>query len=179
VHGIVFSAFRDFVSARHGSELVKGVFADREYATSEAYPDEALVELLARASQETGVDTARLLEEFGAYTGEHFFPRLYPAFYSGDRGTRSFLLTVEQRIHELVRATIPNAVPPRLQVEALGENGVEIRYESPRRLCRLLQGLAIGTAGFFDENASIIETACMHRGDQACRFEVRLAPSTE
>jgi predicted hydrocarbon binding protein len=180
VHGIVFSAFRDFVSARHGSAVAKDLFAEQpEYAISEAYPDEALIELLGRASEATGLDNDRLLNDFGAYTGEHVFPRLYPAFYSSARDTRSFLLTIEQRIHELVRATIPDAAPPRLQVAALGVGGVEIAYDSPRRLCPLLEGLTIGTARFFGENAAMQETACMLRGDQQCRFEVRLGERDE
>jgi predicted hydrocarbon binding protein len=175
VHGIIFSAFRDFLSAHHGPEVTSEVFAaGPEFVISEAYPDEALIELIARARDATGADGDHLLRDFGVYTGEHVFPRLYPAFYSAGRDTRSFLLTVEQRIHELVRATIPDALPPRLLVKALGADGVEILYDSPRGLCRLLEGLASGTARFYGESVAIEETACMHRGDEACCFEVTL-----
>jgi predicted hydrocarbon binding protein len=175
VHGIIFSAFRDFLTAHHGAEVTSKVFADApEFVISHAYPDEALVELLGRARDTTGIELDRLLGDFGVYTGVQVFPRLYPAFYSAARDTRSFLLTVEQRIHELVRATIPDALPPRLLVKALDDDGVEILYDSPRRLCRLLKGLASGTARYYGESAVIEETACMRRGDEACCFEIRL-----
>jgi predicted hydrocarbon binding protein len=175
VHGIIINAFRDFLSAHHGPAVTKDVFREeQEYVISAAYPDEAFIELLARAHDATGTETDELVDAFGAYTGEHVFPRLYPAFYAAERDTRSFLLTVEQRIHELVRATIPDAAPPRLRVKALGADGVEILYDSPRGLCRLLHGLTVGTARRFGEDVAIRETGCMHRGDEACCFEVRL-----
>lgn len=73
-----------------------------------------------------------------------------------------------------MRAAIPNAAPPRLLVKGSGPDGVQILYDSPRRLCRLLEGLTVGTAGFYGESAAIRETACMKRGAEACCFEVRL-----
>lgn len=175
MHGIIFSALRDFLTAYRGPALAKSVFGEEpEYLITRAYPDEALMELLGRACDATGEELDRLVCAFGAYTGEQVFPRLYPAFYSSARDTRSFLLTVEQRIHELVRATIPDALPPRLLVKGLGTDGVEILYDSPRGLCRLTEGLALGTARFYGESAEIRETACMRGGAEACCFEVRL-----
>jgi Haem-NO-binding len=113
---------------------------------------------------------------FGVFTGATTFTRLYPAFFSIAPSAKDFLLTVESRIHELVRATIPNARPPQLHISELGDDGVSIDYSSPRRLCVLLRGLAEGTASYYGETAEIEEVTCMRRGDPACRFEVRLSP---
>ena len=76
-----------------------------------------------------------------------------------------------------MRATIPDARPPQLDVQPLGEDGVRITYTSPRRLCTLLEGLVEGTATYYEERAEIAQAACMLRGDPACVFDVRLAPS--
>jgi hypothetical protein len=89
------------------------------------------------------------------------------------------MLTVETRIHELVRATIPNAGPPQLDVSELGEDGVEIIYSSPRRLCVLLRGLTEGTARHYGEQTAINEPSCMRRGDAECRFEIRFSPAPQ
>ena len=83
---------------------------------------------------------------------------------------------METRIHELVRATIPNAGPPQLVVGELGDDGVSIVYTSPRRLCVLLRGLTEGTARHYGERAAIEEMNCMRRGDAACTFGVRFRP---
>jgi hypothetical protein len=132
------------------------------------------MELIRRSREATGVDPDELLHSFGMFTAQQTFTRLYPAFFAISANTRSFLLTVEARIHELVRATIPNATPPELHVSELGDDGVTISYTSPRRLCVLLRGLAEGTARHYGETATIDETTCMRRGDPECTFEIRL-----
>jgi heme-NO-binding protein len=179
LHGVIFASFRDFATQAYGRELAGALFADEPpYLLSAAYDDERFYDLVRRAAAAAGVDQEELEVEFGVFTGETTFAGLYPAFYSVCASARDFLLTVESRIHELVRATVPRASPPRLAVSPLGEEAVEIRYSSPRRLCTLLRGLAEGTARRFGETTDIVETSCMRRGDELCRFEVRLSPLT-
>ena len=79
---------------------------------------------------------------------------------------------MERRIHELIRATVPQAGPPRLGIEPLGDDGVRIAYDSPRRLCVLLRGLTEGAARHYGQHADLQESTCMLRGDTACTFEV-------
>jgi hypothetical protein len=154
------------------------VFAQEPiYLLSEAYPDERLLELIGRTAERTGKEVDDVVHDFGVFTGATTFTRLYPAFFAVAPSARDFLLTVESRIHELVRATIPNARPPQLHISELDDDGVSIDYSSPRQLCVLLRGLAEGTASYYGETAQIDEVTCMRRGDPACRFEVRLSPS--
>jgi hypothetical protein len=176
VHGLIFETYRDYLRARYGSGLARELFADEPlYAMSEAYPDENFARLLAKTEAKLDRDEAELLRDFGAFTGELTFPRLYPAFYTVAGDTCSFLVTIEDRIHELVRATIPDAQPPQLHVEQLGNGRLTISYTSPRRLCRLLEGLVVGTARAFGETIEIEETACMQDGAPACLFEIQVA----
>jgi hypothetical protein len=176
VHGVIFSSFRDFLIAEHGSAVAERVFAGEPvYLLSESYPDEGLGRLVARAREDVGADEEELVHAFGVFTASRTFTRLYPAFFAIAPSSREFLLTVEARIHELVRATIPNASPPQLHVSELGDDGVTIAYSSPRRLCVLLRGLTEGTARHFGETASIDEPTCMRRGDDRCTFNVRFS----
>jgi Haem-NO-binding len=133
------------------------------------------LELIGRSAKATGLEVDDIVHAFGVFTGATTFTRLYPAFFAISPSARDFLLTVETRIHELVRATIPYARPPQLQVSELGADGVAIDYSSPRQLCVLLRGLAEGTARHYGEHAEIEEGTCMRRGDPACRFEIRLS----
>jgi len=174
VHGLIFASLRDYVGAVGGAETVERVFRDEIYLSSGAYDDQHFFALLGRACAEAGVEEDEFLHDFGVYTAERTFTRLYPAFFSTAGSAREFLLTTETRIHELVRATIPNARPPQLNVSEL-EHGVSIRYSSPRKLCVLLRGLAQGVVQHFEEMATIEETTCMLRGDEACTFEVRFS----
>jgi Haem-NO-binding len=178
VHGVIFTSLRDYLTSAHGSELAQQVFARQPiFLLSESYEDSVLSEILDKAAQATGRDVREICHDFGAFTGSTTFTRLYPAFFAIAPTAREFLLTVETRIHELVRATIPNAAPPQLRIEEHGDDGVRIVYSSPRRLCVLLSGLVQGTASHYREVATIDEVTCMHRGDASCAFEITLAPA--
>lgn len=176
MHGVIFSSLRDYVTAVHGAQAAERVFAGEPvYLLSESYPDARLGAVVAAVAELTGTAEDEVLHDFGVFAAQRTFARLYPAFFSIAGSPRDFLLTVETRIHELVRATIPNAAPPQLRVSPLGEDGVEIHYDSPRRLCPLLRGLTQGTANHYGQAATIDELTCMRRGDNACRFEVLLS----
>ena len=176
MHGLIFSSLRDYLTAEHGADTAYRVFlGEPVYLLSETYPNERLGELVGRAAEAVGADADELVQAFGVYTASTTFTRLYPAFFAIAHSTREFLLTVETRIHELVRATIPNAAPPQLHVTELDDDGVTIAYSSPRRLCTLLRGLVEGTARHYAERASIEERTCMRRGDDRCTFEVRIS----
>ena len=174
MHGLIFTTFRDFVTTQYGPAIAESVLAEHPvHVLTEAYPDEDFLAAVAKACELTGLETDDLVREFGVFAGETTFPRLYPAYYTLAGGARPFLLTVEDLIHELVRATIPKAMPPALGVAPLGEDGVSIDYSSPRRLCALVRGLVEGTARHYSEPVEIAETACMRRGASSCCFEVR------
>ena len=174
VHGVIFASFRDFLIGEFRPEVAKAVVADRQpHAISETYPDEEFLDKVRDACEATGIEADELVHRFGAFAGRETFPRLYPEYYALAGAARPFLLTVEDRIHELVRATIPNATPPQLRVSALEDDGVRIDYSSPRKLCVLLRGLAEGTATHYGEECDIEEIACMRQGDPTCLFEIR------
>ena len=177
MHGLIFSSLRDYATAQYGEEITRDLFTGEPvYLLSEAYADERLGALIGRAAELTGVEPDAIVHDFGVFAAETTFARLYPAYFAISGSAREFLLTVETRIHELVRATVPHASPPQLGVGEWGDDGVEILYTSPRRLCVLLRGLVEGTAAHYVEAATIEEASCMHRGADACRFLVRLTP---
>jgi heme-NO-binding protein len=176
VHGVIFASFRDYITSLDPEQAQQIMAGEPAYLMSETYPDERLIALIERASEITGKPADELVHDFGVFAAHSTFARLYPAFFTVAGNTRSFLLTVEDRIHELVRATIPNAQPPQLVVEPLGDDGVVITYTSERKLCTLLEGLVTGTARHYGEQVSIVQVTCMRDGDDACCFEVRLSP---
>ena len=57
------------------------VFGQDVYLLSEAYHDEQFVALLRHACDATGAELDPLLHDFGVFTAERTFTRLYPAFY--------------------------------------------------------------------------------------------------
>jgi len=176
VHGLIFVSLRDYLVAEHGAATEQEVMAgEPRYLVSEGYADARFASLVERACLLTGLLPDVLLSDFGAFTAEKTFARLYPALFERSGSARSFLLTVETRIHQVVRVAIPDALPPELEVSEIGESAISIVYRSPRRLCAMLRGLVEGTARHYGESAEIEERTCVHRGDRSCRFEVLFA----
>lgn len=176
MHGVIFTSLRDYLISEHGTELAQEVLDGQPtFLLSEAYDDGLLTDLVSRAATAGGREVDDVIHDFGIFTARTTFTRLYPAFFAIAPSAREFLLTVETRIHELVRATIPNASPPQLRVEEHGSDGVRLTYTSPRRLCVLLRGLVQGTAGHYGQTAAFSERACMRRGDRSCTFEITLS----
>jgi predicted hydrocarbon binding protein len=174
MHGLIFVSLRDYLAAEHGDATEKEVMAEEPfYFVSEAYPDEQFFALVDRTCRVTRKPPEKLLRDFGVFTAEKTFARLYPTLFSLHPTAHQFLLEIETSIHDIVRVAMPEARPPELEVSETESGSVSIVYRSPRRLCALLRGLVEGTARHDRERVHIDELACMNRGDDACRFEVR------
>ena len=173
MHGLIFVSFSDYLRTEHGAGVANDVMVgEPQYSLSEAYPDEQFLALLERACMRTSLSRDDLLVEFGAFTASTTFARLYSGLFKLSATARDFLLTVETPIHEVVREALPEARPPELAVTDLGEEGLEIVYTSPRRLCAMLRGLVDGTGRVYGESLEVEELECMHHGAAACRFVI-------
>jgi hypothetical protein len=176
VHGLIFASFRDYLLTEHGAEVTAEVTAGQpQYTLSQAYADEEFLALLERACAQTALSRDELLFDFGAFTAASTFARLYSLLFKLQPTARDFLLTVETPIHDVVRQALPQARPPELAVTDLGDEGLEIVYASPRRICAMLRGLVEGTGRVYDETIEVEELECMHHGASACRFRLRFA----
>ena len=172
MHGLIFASLRDYTALRLGEEQAGELWADRVFETTEAYDDAWFAAQLDWLVAATGGSKDEVQRGFGSFAAQSTFAKLYPDYYEASAGTFAFLLGIEEKIHELVRATIPGAYPPKLHVQPLGEVGVLVSYTSERRLCRLLEGLVLGTAAHYGEKLVVEEIQCMHQGDPGCVFTV-------
>ena len=177
MHGLIFASFRDYLLTEHGAALANEVLAgEPQYTLSEAYPDEQFLVLLERACERTALSPDDLLFEFGVFTAATTFARLYAILFKHSASAREFLLTVETPIHDVIRVALPDAQPPKLAVTDLGEDGLEIVYASPRRICAMLRGLVEGTGRVYGETSHIEELECMHHGAPVCRLRIHFTP---
>ena len=172
MHGLIFASLRDFSSRRLDEERAAELWSGRAYETTAAYPDEEFRERLHAVGAALGLGEDDLLRAFGAYAAGTTFAGLFPDYFDESGGTLSFLLGVEHKIHDLVRATIRGAAPPNLHVRPLGDEGVLVSYTSDRRLCCLLEGLIRGTAAHYHDAVELEELQCMQRGDAGCVWSV-------
>jgi Haem-NO-binding len=172
MHGLVFASLRDYSTERLGDAQAGELWGDRVFAADDSYDDEWFAAQLDRLAAATGEPRRQVERGFGSYAARVTFAQLYPDYYAESGDVFTFLLGVEKKIHELVRATIPGARPPHLNVTPLEDVGVLISYTSVRGLCGMLEGLVVGTAEALGNGVAIEEVLCMHRGDPGCTFTV-------
>jgi hypothetical protein len=178
VHGTIFLELKRFVVARLGAsawpELLKRAgFADRLYLATETYPDAEAVGLVKTACEITGKPASALLEEFGRFIAAGLIAS-HRTLIKPHWKTLDLLEQTEAVIHTSVRALNKSATPPRLRTERTGPREVVITYDSPRRLCALAKGIALGVADHYKERLAVDEPSCMHKGALACRLVFRL-----
>jgi len=179
MHGLIFGGLREFAEQRLGAAAAAEIWAGTAFELDAAYPDEDFLAQVERVRAAAGVTHSELEREFGSFTAQEVFLRLYPDYYDANAGCLPFLLGIEEKIHEVVRTTIPGALPPKLHVRTLGADGVLVSYTSERQLCRLLEGLLLGVAAHYGERVALEEIQCMHRDDPGCVFTVQLEQQLE
>lgn len=176
MHGVIFAALKKFCRTRLGPSawetvLEHGGMADRVFLTSESYPDEETLALIASVCDLTGAETSVLLEDFGDFLASELIT-LYAPLVRPQWRTLDLLLNTENTIHRVVRLR-SHADPPQIRCESNGPDQVTILYSSPRRLCVLARGLIRGVARHYSEAVTIAEPTCMLRGDSTCELVVR------
>ena len=178
MHGLIFASLRDYSERRLGDEEAAHLWAESPYEAAGAYEDEEFRERLDAVGQALRLTQDELLRDFGVFAAGTTFAGLFPDYFAESADTLTFLLGVEDKIHDLVRATIKGAYPPSLHVRPLGEDGMLVSYTSERRLCCLLEGLVRGTAAHYGEDVTLEELQCMRLGDPGCVWSVVRTEST-
>ncbi len=174
MHGVIFQQLKAYVGEKLGPQAWNELLAaagrrGNAYVAVKEYPDEELLLLVATASRVTGIPVNSLVEDFGAF----IVPGLLNMFRFAVRPewrTLDFLEHTEDSIHTVVRARNPGARPPELKATRVSPREVVIRYNSARKLCPLVRGIAAGAAAHFRERLQITETRCMHKGRAECEF---------
>ena len=179
MHGLIFAELRKFAEAGFGKEawhrlLVEAGLPPKIYLQGETYPDEELVALATAASRVAQRPVTALLEQFGEFIVPDLFD-IYGAFIQKQWKTLDMIEHTEANIHRAVRLRNPSASPPELKCQRVSPAEVVIVYNSPRKMCAVARGIVAGVARRYQEQVTISESTCMHRGDPSCTISVLLA----
>lgn len=179
MHGVILYHLRQFAVERFGPDCWENAQAaagleTQVYVPVRLYPDDEMDALVAALEEETALHRNDLLEAFGKWVIPPLI-NMYRALIPRHWNARDFLLNVEEQVHQkVVRLKDPQARPPRIDVRELAPGVLEIGYRSHRDMSALALGAVHGVAGYFGEQAEVMEDAA---GDGVRRFVVRLAPA--
>jgi predicted hydrocarbon binding protein len=176
VRGLIFTSLKEFVTDGYGEPAWSQLLANtgltgRSYLATDTYPDEEVLSLVTAASSLTNLPADILLRDFGRALVPGLV-KTYRAFIKPQWRSLDLIAAVESQIHKAVRLREPDASPPRLRATRTSPTEVVVRYDSPRRLCALAEGIVTGLAVFYGERVQLRHTTCMHRGDTECTLVV-------
>lgn len=171
--GIVFCLFNELVEEKFGLEmwetLLEKVQPESQgiYTSAANYPFTELVALVGELSAQSGLPANDLVTAFGEYMFPKFAER-NPEFVSDIDNLKDFLKTVDQVIHVEVKKMYPSANLPSFDYEDDASDQLTMRYQSPRKLCHLSEGLIQGAAKHYGESIHVDHPVCMHNGAEHC-----------
>lgn len=173
--GIIFNLLEEIVREEHGEatwdDLLDAADLSGAYTSLGNYPDEQLGRLITAAAAALGLPP----EDVVAWAGRRALPLMakrFPNFFTGHRGTRGFLLTLNDIIHPEVRKLYPGADTPEFEFDVSDPDMLVMHYRSARRMCAFARGLVEGAADHFGEKVHFEQDRCMHRGDPECVFHI-------
>jgi hypothetical protein len=179
MHGIVLFELQRFLESAVGpgawdKALRKANLGDRVYNSLGDYPDAELFAIVGAASELAHKSNDEIVEAFGTFIAPNLL-HMYSMLIKPEWRTLDVVENTEAVIHAVVRVAQQGAKPPELKCRRIGPDEIELRYDSPRRLCRLARGIIKGIAAEYHEEVTVVEYECMHRGASACLMHVRYA----
>lgn len=136
------------------------------------FPDEQAVAAVAAVAEAERKAVAEVLRAYGRFFVGWAKPSYRTAFSAPS--AREFLKGTA-RLHAVAVQVNARAAPPDIRVLEPAPDRLELVYDSPRKLCPIMHGMIESVAELYGERVDVTEPACMHRGDPACRFDVRFA----
>lgn len=173
----MFNLLEEVITDAYGPEawdsLICMAGTDGAYSSLGTYSDNDFHAIAEATAALTGQTPSGVLQAFGQSAIPIMLAR-FPDFLNGVDDTRTFFLSLNSVVHPEVRKTFAGAGCPHFNY-AIGDDIVQITYHSRRRFCDIAQGLARGALAHFGEEADVTHPECFHRGDEACRLDVRWA----
>lgn len=177
--GIVFTTFNEMVEQEIGIDMWESLLESVKpesggiYTSIEDFPDQELLDMVTELSHKTGTPVTELIEAFGQYLF-HALAFKHSIFTDQKPNLVEFLKSIESVIHKEVHKLYQNPNLPSIDWEQPEENTLILHYHSPRKLCRLADGLIRGAADHYKTKIKMSQTACMHDGADRCTFVIEI-----
>lgn len=173
--GIVFTSFNEMIEEEMGITVWEKILANVKpesmgvYTSVEDYKDDELFSLVNALAEITEIPIPQLVKYYGKYLFSVLISK-YPMFTENVNDYFIFLESIENVIHKEVEKLYSNPNLPSLHCQQLDNKTLKMKYESPRKLCHLAEGLIEGAAEHYQEKYLLKHDKCMHKGDDYCEF---------
>ena len=161
MYGLVNRAIKGLVVDQFGKESWERICSraeinDAGFVAMEAYDDAITYALVGAASEELGLDAGTVLESFGEYWTLYTIEEGYGDMLTMMGSSLDEFLDNLDSMHERIRATMPDLVPPSFEREEQADGSSILHYRSERPgLAPMVQGLLHGLAKRFETELQV------------------------
>lgn len=152
--GHIFNLLEQFIEETAGPEALDEILAacqftgDGIFVRPGNYPDEDLVEIVNHAVARLGITVEEAHGAFGQWIFPHLADLVPPEMTKRDH-PKDFLMELD-RVHEVeLKKLWPDAKPPTFHCEDTGPDTMVIRYDSPREMFDLMDGVLRSVEQFY------------------------------
>lgn len=185
MYGLLNEALKDMIVTQNGEEVWSKVAAkanvtdDVHFYKMQGYDDSVIYGMVGALSEETGVASDQVLDQFGEhwvkYTSSQGYAQLFDI---AGPSLREFLLSLDM-LHSRVARSFPDLVPPSFRFSAENQHTLRMHYISTRQgLCPMIPGLLRGLSLRFNTPIEVTEDLCARKGAAHCEFLVNFEPGT-
>jgi methyl-accepting chemotaxis protein len=138
IKGTVVLSWVEQIKEKYGEnkwkEILKlsGLPETQHFMHNSDIPDEQAIKILNSISTVLKLDLQKTADLIGEYWIGVFAPKIYKAYYRQFKTAKDFILGLDA-IHEQVMRNIPNAHPPRFDVETVNDHTLIVHYKSHRK----------------------------------------------
>lgn len=173
--GIVFTSFNEMIEEEMGMTVWERILKEVNpeslgvYTAVEDYDDQELFDLVHALSEITDIPVNDLVKYYGNYLFTVLIKK-YPIFVENIDDYFQFLESIDNVIHKEVEKLYVSPNLPKLTCKKIDDKTLHMKYESPRKLCQLAEGLIKGAADYYSEEYLLAHNKCMHDGNDYCEF---------
>lgn len=158
--GVLFNALFQMVEQQMGDAVLEHMIEGAQlshmgsYTSGGNYPDSELEVLLEQLHRQTGISSAKLLQELGKFHW-HYLQKAYPNYFDAVSDAFTLLGLVETYLHTEAKKMYPDANLPVCQVEAHTSEKIILLYESSRPMSDMLAGIIEAVLDHYQEKARV------------------------
>lgn len=178
MRGVFFVQLQDYVSKKFDSMtwnkiIAKAGVPSKVYFSYQQYSEEEFYRVMAETIHLTQMPRNEILEEIGENLTPFFF-QTFNSVIQKEWRTLDLVERIEHFNYKILQQGDDEGEVGKFTCQRVKPHLVEIKYNSPRKMCSLLIGLVKGFSKHFKEKITINHTQCIFDGAPECHFSVLL-----
>jgi predicted hydrocarbon binding protein len=185
MHGLIFATWQKFLVTNplYGPGALEAyrnaILGTDAYIPSleRIYDDDVLFRGVGAVVEHARIPLDAVLRQYGKFFLTNDFASAHFTYLLKDIKDARGLIMRMRHGHAQMRRAYDSMQAPEFKMELQTNGGLQLEYDSKRKLCALLEGVIEGAGWRFNEKIDIDHVRCMHKGALACQLALQFSPA--